>query len=241
MARSSAERIVLAAPDFDARGEALQIARCLSKAFSSGLWEASPMPLGSPEDPHSALGIVNGLGSCPLALAAYRSGADASRSQEAIGCVLGTVLDDEVITRYGLAPFRAISGDALLAFIGIVPEAQKTRVNGRGGDETDAVCTPRRQQSISLARHLFESWLSMTGLRDSRQIFIRTREQITPILRLCEQYGFSYCGRFDLRFRGAVQERLVFRRTNATLMNGMARAVAPRRRREISSMESKLH
>jgi len=232
MARSSAERIVLAAPDFDARGEALQIARCLSKAFSSGLWEASPMPLGSPEDPNSALGIVNGLGSCPLALAAYRSGADAPRSREAIGCVLGAVLNDEVIARYGLAPFSAMSGDALLAFIGIVPEAQKTRINGRGGDETAVVRTPRPQRSISLARHMFESWLGMTGLRDCRQIFIRTRKQITPILRLCDENGFSYCGRFDLPYRGTVQERLVFRRTNATPMNGMARPAAPRKRRE---------
>lgn len=233
MARSSVERIVLAAPDFDARGEALQIARCLSKAFSSGLWEASPMPLGSPEDPHSALGIVSSLGSCPLALAAYRSGADASRPQEAIGCVLGAVLNDEVIARYGLAPFRAISGDALLAFIGIVPEAQQTRINGWGGDGITAVRTPRPQRSISLARHLFESWLGMTGLRDCRQVFIRTREQITPILRLCDENGFSYCGRFKLHFRGTVQERLVFRRTNETAANDRGQVPAPRRRREI--------
>lgn len=232
MARSSVERIVLAAADLDARGEALQIARCLSKAFSSGLWETSPMPLGTPEDPHSALGIVSGLGPCPVALAAYTAIADASRAERVIGCVLGAILDDEVIDRYGLAPFSAKSGDALLAFIGIVPEAQKTRVSAPSGNETETVCTPQQQRSISLARHLFESWLGMTGLRGCRQIFIRTREQITPVVHLCDENGFSYCGRFDLRYRGTVQERLVFRRKNATAADGKPQATISREQRK---------
>lgn len=214
-ARFALERVGLFAPDLGAAGAALEIATCLSKAFSSGLWTASPMPIGPLEDPDSALGVVNGLGPRPVALAARTRAEGGGHAGELIGCVLGAVLDDEVIARYGLGPFSAAPGDALLAFIGIVPEAQHVRLVGRGREECKVVRAAAQRRSISLARHLFESWLGMQNLHHCPQTFIRTREQITPILGLCDGNGFSYCGRFELNLHGAVQERLVFRRTNA--------------------------
>lgn len=214
-ARFALERVEVFAPDLGAPGAALEVATCLSKAFSSGLWAASPMPTGPLEDPDSALGVVNGLGPCPIALAARTRAADGEHAGALIGCVLGTVLDEDVIARYGLSPFSAAPGDALLAFIGIVPEAQHVRIIGRSHEECEVVRATAQHRSVSLARHLFESWLGMQNLNHCPQTFIRTREQITPILGLCEGNGFSYCGRFELNLHGAVQERLVFRRTNA--------------------------
>lgn len=214
-ARFAFGRVAVFAPDLRAREAELEIARCLSKAFSSGLWKASPMPVGPLEDPNSALGIVNGLGPRPVALAARTRARGEERAGELIGCVLGAVLNDEVIARYGLRPFSAVPGDALLAFIGIVPGAQHVRVNGRTRDECKVVHGASQHRSVSLARHLFESWLAMQNLHHCPHTFIRTRQQITPILGLCDGNRFSYCGRFELNLHGAVQERLVFRRSNA--------------------------
>jgi hypothetical protein len=229
--RSSFERVTLFTPEIRAGATALEVATCLSRAFSSGSWATSPMPIGSHDDSNSALGIVNGLGARPVNLAARAIVADGSSKGAVVGCVLGAILDDEVIARYGLASFSAASGDALLAFIGIVPEAQRIRVSGRGGGTSKVVPPGRRRRSISLARHLFESWLGRTSVQNCPQIFIRTREQIAPVLHLCSDNGFAYCGRFDLHFRGTVQERLVFRRSTAAPGIGGTRSATPRGRR----------
>lgn len=189
------------------------------------------MPVGPHHDSNSALGIVNGLGARPVNLAARAATADDSSTGAVVGCVLGTILDDALIAQYGLVTFSAGSGDALLAFIGIVPEAQHVRVNGCGGEESEVVPPGRRRGSISLARHLFESWLGMTCVQNCPQIFIRTREQIASVLHLCSDNGFAYCGRFDLHFRGTVQERLVFRRSKAAPGIGGTRSATPRGRR----------
>lgn len=161
IARSSVERIVLAAADLDARGEALQVARCLSKAFSSGLREPSPMPLGTPEDPHSALGIVSGLGPCPVALAAYTAIADTSSAERVIGCVLGAILDDEVVDRYGLAPFAAMPAVSDCSGSRADPRhalkvlplcgAERTRVQGMSADRRQADAHRGRTEPQAIA------------------------------------------------------------------------------------------
>ncbi len=63
---SRPDQIFLTAPGLGERERVREVANCLSRAFSSGLWETSPMPLGPPEDSNSALGIIDGLGSSPV-------------------------------------------------------------------------------------------------------------------------------------------------------------------------------
>ncbi len=102
------------------------LAKCLSAAFSSGIWRKTPMPLGSPDasgnDPSSAYGVLNSLGEHSLAVAAF-----APRSDSLLGCVVGCVMDEQVIAHYRLHDYGARPGDGLLAFIGIIPDAQGLR------------------------------------------------------------------------------------------------------------------
>ncbi|WP_205853413.1 hypothetical protein, partial [Zhengella mangrovi] len=66
-----------------------------------------------------------------------------------IGCVIGCVMDDRVITAYGLRRYAAAPGDGLLAFIGIVPDAQGRRFSAADGSTLEPAC-----EGVSLARHL---------------------------------------------------------------------------------------
>ena len=80
------------------------------------------MPLGARDDPSSALGIIAGLGPQPLVAAVA-----GEHSEGVIGCVIGCVIDAQIAESYGLTEYGAEPGDGLLAFIGIVPEAQGSR------------------------------------------------------------------------------------------------------------------
>lgn len=184
----------------------MALASCLSAAFSSGPWAATPMPIGQREDSDSALGVIRGLGSSPIVVAASAKG---DPSTTVLGCVLGCVLDVHTVDGHGLDRFGAEEGDGLLAFFGIRPDLQGAKIRPRNvpGDQEG----PR---ATSFARHLFQAWLDNAALSDCRRLFIRTRHGITPIRHLSESFGFAYCGEFDLRFQGQIQTRLVYRRTN---------------------------
>lgn len=183
---------------------------CLVTAFSSGVWGQTPMPVGAPDDPGSALGVINSLSPAPVVLAAYKHSSPV-HIEEVVGCVLGAILDHTMIEMYGLEPYAAVPGDGLLAFIGIVPSAQGLRVLPDGSDSIRITGTTRVGGTISLARHLFEKWIHTPRIQSCPRVFIRTREQIAPVIHLCESLGFEYCGRFELDFCEMRQERLVFR------------------------------
>ena len=194
--------------------DAAGLANCLVAAFSSGLWEQTPMPTGHADDPGSALGIINSLNPDPVVVAACESHGGPVNSDEVVGCVLGAVLDDTMIETYGLGPYAAVPGDGLLAFIGIHPRAQGLRVLPDGGDSVKILGTTALGRSASLARLLFETWIDTPCIQRCPRVFIRTRRQIGPVLHLCRSLGFEYCGRFEIEFCKMRQERLVFRLTD---------------------------
>jgi len=187
---------------------------CLVTAFSSGIWEQTPMPIGHSEDPGSALGVINSLSPDPVVIAACEPNGSPVSSDEVVGCVLGAILDHTMIKTYGLEPYSAVPGDGLLAFIGIVPRAQGLRVLPDGGDSVRIAGTTPVDGSASLARHLFETWIQTPCIQSCPRVFIRTREKIGPVMHLCKSLGFEYCGRFEIDFCNMRQERLVFRLTD---------------------------
>lgn len=180
------------------------MARCLSEAFSSGLWQTTPLPLGAAHDPHSAHGILSGLGPEATALAAAPD-----PGNRVVGCVVGCVMQPSTIEGYHLGDFGAQPGDGLLAFICITPSAQGRRFRQAGDGWLMA-----QKGAPSLARHLFCGWLAAPGLRNCPRLFIRTRPSIGAIRRLSEDYDFALCGEFETEFRGQRQTRLVYRRDN---------------------------
>jgi len=194
----------------------VEVASTLSSAFSSQGWEATPMPVGDATDPNSALGIMAEL--CtegPTVLASTEG--NAARGAEVLGCVLGGVLNDSLIERFGLRPYGACRGDGLLAFIGVAPTVQGARGYLRTGNVIEDLGPSSSRPpvgSVSLASALFSNWLALPAISSRRAVFIRTREVIRPILHLAGKHGFVYQGRMHQDFRGSIQERLVFRRDN---------------------------
>lgn len=190
-------------------GARFALAKCLSAAFSSGIWRNTPMPLGNPNakpiDPNSAQGVLSGLGKHSLAFAAR-----APQRKEILGCVVGCIMDAPTIDRYHLTSYGARPGDGLLAFIGVVPDAQGLRFQA---DKEQPGSTK------SLARGLFEIWLSDASLATCPRLFIRTRRRIGPIRYLSQEHGFKLCGDFETDFRGQRQTRLVYRRDKAVGVN----------------------
>jgi hypothetical protein len=192
------------------------LARCLSSAFSSGIWSATPMPVGCQDDPDSAHGVIHGLGRDAIVVAASRVGSDGEGDGDAVvGCVIGTVLDRSTIRKYGLQPYGARPGDGLLAFIGVAPEAQGSRVISQDGDTAMLTRGRAPERSLSLARLLFEGWIDTTRVQRCPRVFVRTRRRLRPIQYLSESCGFEFCGKFDMTFRGEQQSRLVYRLDNA--------------------------
>ncbi len=165
------------------------------------------MPLGDPQDRHSARGIVAELGDRAQVLAA----ADPENGTSVLGCVVGVVLDGDLIDAYRLSDFGAQSGDGLLAYIGIRPEVQ----GGRAARLQDDTFEVRRGPSgdPSLASLLFERWLELPQISACPSLFVRTRRAIAPVLYLLEKHEFTYRGEFRLSFRGMSQTRLVFGRS----------------------------
>lgn len=189
------------------------IACTLSSAFSSREWVRAPMPIGDVADPHSATGIMSALfGKGPLIVATMDIAP--KQSQCVLGCVLGGTLDDSLIEDYGLSPYGAQAGDAILAYIGVAPSVQGLRGRLRNEEhiEVPARATGPRNESKSLASLLFERWLRHPSVARCPSVFVRTRETIGPILHLAEKNGFAFQGQFELDFRGERQNRLVFRR-----------------------------
>lgn len=190
------------------------VACTLSSAFSSREWVRAPMPVGNPEDPHSAVGIMSSLfGKGPLIVAT--TDAEPGQDQRVLGCVLGGTLDESLITSYGLSPYGARVGDAILAYIGVAPAAQGVRgqLHDDGTIEVPARATGPRNGSKSVASCLFERWLKHPDVARCPSVFVRTRETIGPILHLAEKNGFAFQGQFELEFQGERQNRLVFRRS----------------------------
>lgn len=162
------------------------------------------MPIGAKDDPASAIGIISGLGPRPIAIAARPA-----QDTYVIGCVIGCIMDAHEIDSYRLWSYGAVPGDGLLAFIGIVPEAQGIRLRPGGDESPDAELT-----GPSLARQLFQSWIDSEALDTCPRLFIRTRHRIGAIRYLSEDLGFEFRGGFETEFRGQVQTRLVYCRTN---------------------------
>ncbi|WP_205853419.1 hypothetical protein, partial [Zhengella mangrovi] len=97
--------------------------------------------------------------------------------------------------------------DGLLAFIGIVPDAQGRRFSAADGSTLEPAC-----EGVSLARHLFEAWMDAAVSHECPRLYIRTRRRIMSIRYLSEDLGFELCGEFTVEFRGECQTRLVYRR-----------------------------
>ncbi|WP_238368014.1 hypothetical protein [Mesobacterium pallidum] len=148
----------------------------------------------------SALGIIHGFGAQVGMVAARPLDEDA-----VIGSAIGSVLDADIIDRYGLADYGARPGDGLLGFIGIVPHAQ-----GRRYRPADAELLHPDPGGASLARLLFDAWLRQVGDRSCERLFIRTRPRIGQVQHLSESFGFELCGRFEVEFHGERQTRLVY-------------------------------
>ena len=168
--------------------------------------------MGSTLEPLSGLGIIAGFGNQLLGIAATTVQGDTRH--RTIGCVVGSVLNRETIDGYGLTPFSARDGDALLAFIGIVPSAQGSRLRCRDPSTYELMEKSGGAQGHSLARLLFDSWLSMPVVRRCPSVFIRTRRRIGAVRHLSEAAGFEFYGSFDIDFRSELQERLVYRKAN---------------------------
>jgi len=197
------------------------VADCLAAAFSSGVWARTPMPVGSRSDPHSARGIVAELGPDAYALIASVSGGRPRGGEGLLGCVVGGVLDDDLIRAYGLRSYGAIAGDGLLAYIGVQPTAQGVRLLPRGEDSFD-VAPPTGQSRMkrpgtSLAGILFSRWLGLSAIEQCRRVFVRTRSVLPQIQHLAAKNGFRFQGQFDLEFQGQRQDRMVYTRINAPL------------------------
>ncbi|WP_172331940.1 hypothetical protein [Mangrovicoccus sp. HB161399] len=189
----------------EAGADAGAVALCLSEAFSAGIWAETPMPVGTASDPDSAMGVISGLGRRPAILAA-------SAPHAVAGCVLGAVLTPAIIAQYGLAPWGALPGDGLLAFIGISPGAQGSRIRACPGDLFELSRDPG---DPSLAGMLFRRWLRLPALAGCPRLFFRTRHRIGAIRHLGRRCGFAECGSFEIMFRGRCQTRLVYRREHA--------------------------
>jgi hypothetical protein len=188
------------------------VATCLASAFSSGLWASSPMPIGDSADRQSARGVISEFGKNVRVLAASETDA----AQPLLGCVLGGLLDEALIGAYRLAAYGAQKGDGLLAYIGVLPSAQGSRVI-RMRDNAFKVLSEQTSQraepdSDSLAGLLFSEWLRLYGINACPRVFVRTRKMIRPVLHLIKKNGFEYLGHFELDFYGDIQDRLVFSR-----------------------------
>lgn len=213
---SRARRVRVWAPtDAQLRGPLWNAIACtLSSAFSSREWVRAPMPIGDGADPHSALGIMSALfGKGPLIVATMDT--EPEHSPCVLGCVLGGTLDETLIEAYGLSPYGAQVGDAILAYIGVAPWAQglRGRLQNDQSIEVPALATGPRNSSKSLASFLFERWLRHPAVARRPSVYVRTRETIGPILHLAEKNGFAFRGQFELDFRGERQNRLVYRRS----------------------------
>lgn len=189
------------------------VATCLAAAFGSGLWASSPMPVGDDSERHSAHGIISELGENAQILVA----SDMDDNQPLLGCVVGGVLDENLIAAYGLAGHGAKTGDGLLAYIGVPPSAQGCRLT-RLRDNVFEILPNRNSQrhergGDSLAGLLFAQWLRLPAIERSPHVFVRTRKVIGSVIHLIEKNGFEYSGRLDLDFQGDKQDRLVYRRS----------------------------
>jgi len=194
-------------------------ARCLATAFSSGEWAATPMPLGDEADPHSGRGIIAQLGKQAQLLVANGVGDDHGRN--VLGCVLGAVLDRTLVDAYGLASYGAQSGDALLAYIGLMPAAQGRRAFLLSDNIFELSFRrsglPSVHEGQSLASLLFERWLELSAIESCPRVFVRTRKVLAPIIHLAEKNGFRYRGEFEMDFQGDRQDRIVFARDNFSI------------------------
>jgi len=194
-------------------------ANCLATAFSSGEWAATPMPLGDEADPHSARGIIAQLGKQAQALVANVVGDDHRRN--VLGCVLGAVLDRTLVDAYGLASYGAQGGDALLAYIGLMPAAQGRRASLLSNNIFELSFRrsglPSIHEGQGLAALLFERWLELSAIESCPRVFVRTRKVLAPIIHLAEKNGFRCRGEFELDFQGERQDRIVFARDNSSI------------------------
>ena len=194
-------------------------ARCLATAFSSREWAATPMPMGDASDPHSARGIIAQLGKQAQVLIGNVIGDDHGRT--VVGCVLGAVLDRALVDAYGLASYGAQSGDALLAYIGVMPAAQGHRASVLSNNifrlSSRQSSPPSAREGQSLAALLFERWLELSAIECCPRVFVRTRKVLAPIIHLAEKNGFRYRGEFELDFQGERQDRIVFARDNFSI------------------------
>ena len=204
-------------------GEAM--AKCLATAFSSGEWAPTPMPLGDEADPHSARGIISQLGHQAQMLVANDVGDD--HGPKVLGCVLGAVLDRTLVDAYGLGAYGAQSGDALLAYIGLMPTVQGRRASQLSNSIFELSCRRSRLPAIhegqSLAALLFERWLELPAIECCSRVFVRTRKVLAPIIHLAEKNGFRYRGEFEVSFHGERQDRIVFARDNFPMSRFSAR------------------
>lgn len=193
--------------------------KCLATAFSSGEWAPTPMPLGDESDPHSARGIIAQLGKQAQVLVADVVGDDHGRN--VLGCVMGAVLDRTLVDAYGLASYGAQSGDALLAYIGLMPAAQGRRACLLSNNIFELPFRrsglPSIHEGHSLAALLFERWLELSAIECCPRVFVRTRKVLAPIIHLAEKNGFRYRGEFELDFQGERQDRIVFARDNSSI------------------------
>jgi len=204
-------------PDEITREVCSGVAACLSAAFSSGVWSETPMPVGDETDPHSAAGIIAGQAEClQLLLARFESEDKHNDDQEILGCVVGTLLREPVLDAYGLREYGARPGDALLAYIGLVPAAQRTRVYVASDSSIKAASHSSDLAGggcvHSLASLMFTRWMELPAIRSASCVFIRTRIVIGSIQHLAAKHDFQLCGSFDINFRGQKQDRMVFRR-----------------------------
>lgn len=172
------------------------------------------MPVGNTSDPHSARGIIAGLGDRIAGIMVRND--QTIEQNEILGCVVGGVMSGQLVHDYGLAEFGAEEGDALLAYIGVAPVAQGARALPLGPN-TLAIrdgSEPAPGSEQSLASFLFRRWLDLAAVRDCPRTFVRTRSVLRPILHMTEENGFEYRGRFQLDFRGEQQDRMIFARRN---------------------------
>jgi hypothetical protein len=123
-----------------------------------------------------------------------------------------------LLDTYCLREYGARVGDSLLAYIGLAPEIQGSRLH-RVNDSIFQCATrfpiPTRNVGLhSLADLMFSTWLELPAIESAPFTFIRTRLVMSSIRHLANKHGFAFCGSFNLNFRGQRQERLVFKRQN---------------------------
>jgi hypothetical protein len=174
------------------------------------------MPVGDETDPHSAIGILAGMAEhVQLLLALFESEGKHNDDQKIWGCVIGTLLREALLDAYGLREYGARPGDALLAYIGLVPAAQRSRVYAASVSveaATNSSESPEGGCVHSLASPMFARWMELPAIRSAPCVFIRTRKVIGSILHLVAKNNFQPCGSFDMNYRGQKQDRMVFRR-----------------------------